>query len=65
PMTAPLVEEEIIETAGEDSSDSSGTRDGIVRLVEDMPVDLDDVVRDFYHHMSEVCVDRIVEIYQD
>ncbi|GJV95304.1 hypothetical protein Tco_1546881 [Tanacetum coccineum] len=48
--------------AGEDSSDSSGTRDGIVRSVEDMPVDLDDVVRDFYHHMSEVRVDRIVEI---
>ncbi|GJX99742.1 putative reverse transcriptase domain-containing protein [Tanacetum coccineum] len=29
---------------------------------EDMPIDLDDVVRDFYHHMSEVCIDRIVEI---
>ncbi|GJY87756.1 hypothetical protein Tco_0502384 [Tanacetum coccineum] len=62
PMTAPLVEEEIVETAGEDSSDSSGTRDGIVRSVEDMPVDLDDAVRDFYHHMSEVHVDRIVGI---
>ncbi|GJT23419.1 hypothetical protein Tco_0893356 [Tanacetum coccineum] len=62
PMTAPLVEEEIVEPAGEDSSDSSGTRDGIVRSVEDMPVDLDDAVRDFYHHMSEVRVDRIVGI---
>ncbi|GJX37485.1 hypothetical protein Tco_0250788 [Tanacetum coccineum] len=62
PMTAPIVEEEIVEPAGEDSSDSSGTRDGIVRSVEDMPVDLDDVVRDFYHHMSEVRVDRIVGI---
>ncbi|GJU15632.1 hypothetical protein Tco_1143598 [Tanacetum coccineum] len=62
PMTAPLVEEEIVEPAGEDSSDSSGTRDGIVRSVKDMPVDLDDVVRDFYHHMSEVRVDRIVGI---
>ncbi|GJU98012.1 hypothetical protein Tco_1327283 [Tanacetum coccineum] len=41
---------EIVEPAGEDSSDSSGTRDGIVRSVEDMPIDLDDVVRDFYHH---------------
>ncbi|GJQ97932.1 hypothetical protein Tco_0009071 [Tanacetum coccineum] len=30
PMTAPLVEEEIVEPAGEDSSDSSGTRDDIV-----------------------------------
>ncbi|GJR55208.1 hypothetical protein Tco_1405729 [Tanacetum coccineum] len=62
PMSAPIVEEEIVEPAREDSSDSSGTRDGIVRSVEDMPVDLDDVVRDFYHHMYEVRVDRIVEI---
>ncbi|GJX21761.1 hypothetical protein Tco_0226206 [Tanacetum coccineum] len=30
--------------------------------VEDMPVDLGDVVRDFYYHMSKVRVDRIVEI---
>ncbi|GJW46535.1 putative reverse transcriptase domain-containing protein [Tanacetum coccineum] len=50
---APIVEEEICRAAGEDSSDSSGTKDGIVRSFEDMPVDLDDVVRDFYHHMSE------------
>ncbi|GJW19216.1 hypothetical protein Tco_0026652 [Tanacetum coccineum] len=62
PMTAPLVEEEIVEPAGEDSPDSSSTRDGIVRSVEDMPVDLGDAVRDFYHHMSEVRVDRIVGI---
>ncbi|GJZ13315.1 putative reverse transcriptase domain-containing protein [Tanacetum coccineum] len=33
PMSAPIVEEEIIEPAGEDSSDSSGTKDGIVRLL--------------------------------
>ncbi|GJT34568.1 hypothetical protein Tco_0924987 [Tanacetum coccineum] len=62
PMTALLVEEEIVEPVGEDSPDSSGTRDGIVRSVEDMPVDLGDVVHDFYHHMSEVRVDRIVGI---
>ncbi|GKE38694.1 hypothetical protein Tco_1462099, partial [Tanacetum coccineum] len=62
PVSAPIVEEEIVEPAGEDSSDSSGTRDGIVRSFEDMPIDLDDVVRDFYHHMSEVRIDRIVEI---
>ncbi|GJS61768.1 retrovirus-related pol polyprotein from transposon TNT 1-94 [Tanacetum coccineum] len=31
PMSAPIVEEEIVEPAGEDPSDSSGTRDGIVR----------------------------------
>ncbi|GJX73700.1 hypothetical protein Tco_0312295 [Tanacetum coccineum] len=37
-------------------------RDGIVRSFEDMPIDLDDVVRDFYHHMSEVRIDRIVGI---
>ncbi|GJY57269.1 hypothetical protein Tco_0456384 [Tanacetum coccineum] len=61
-MTAPLVEEDIVELAGEDSPNSSSTRDGIVRSVEDMSVDLGDVVRDFYHHMSEVRVDRIVGI---
>ncbi|GJZ33534.1 putative reverse transcriptase domain-containing protein [Tanacetum coccineum] len=62
PMSAPIVEEEIVEPAGEDSSDSSSTRDGIVRSFKDMLIDLDDVVRDFYHHMSEVRIDRIVEI---
>ncbi|GJS54686.1 hypothetical protein Tco_0628048, partial [Tanacetum coccineum] len=62
PMSAPIVEEEIVEPAGEDSSDSSSTRDGIVRSFEDMPIDLDDVVHDFYHHMSEVRIDRIVRI---
>ncbi|GKF92856.1 hypothetical protein Tco_0279575, partial [Tanacetum coccineum] len=62
PMSAPIVEEEIVEPAREDSSDSSGTRDGIVRSLEDMLIDLDDVVHDFYHHMSEVHIDRIVGI---
>ncbi|GJW89020.1 hypothetical protein Tco_0164360 [Tanacetum coccineum] len=42
--------------------DSSGTKDGIVRSFEDIPIDLDDVVRDFYHHMSKVRIDRIVGI---
>ncbi|GJU06744.1 hypothetical protein Tco_1123174 [Tanacetum coccineum] len=59
---APIVEEEIVEPDGEYSSDLSRTRDGIVKSFEDMPIDLDDVVRDFYHHMSEVFIDRIVEI---
>ncbi|GKE06355.1 putative reverse transcriptase domain-containing protein, partial [Tanacetum coccineum] len=62
PISAPIVKDEIIEPAGEDSSNSSGTRDGIVRSFEDMPIDLDDAVRDFYHHMSEVHIDRIVRI---
>ncbi|GKD75576.1 hypothetical protein Tco_1333858, partial [Tanacetum coccineum] len=62
PMSALIVEEEIVEPAGEDSSNSSGTRDDIVRSFEDMPIDLDDVVRDFYHHMSDVCIDKIVGI---
>ncbi|GKC68722.1 hypothetical protein Tco_1101320, partial [Tanacetum coccineum] len=61
-MSAPIVEEEIVEPTGEDSSDSSSTRDGIVRSFEDMPIDLDDVVRDFYRHMSKVRIDRIVRI---
>ncbi|GKB94485.1 hypothetical protein Tco_0980622 [Tanacetum coccineum] len=62
PMFTPIVEEEIVELDGEDSSNSFGTRDGIVRSFEDIPIDLDDVVRDFYHHMSEVRIDRIVGI---
>ncbi|GKD55878.1 hypothetical protein Tco_1289265 [Tanacetum coccineum] len=62
PMSAPIVEEEIAEPTGEDSSNSSGTRDGIVRSFEDMPINLNDVVRDFYHHMSKVRIDRIVRI---
>nr|GEW80122.1 putative reverse transcriptase domain-containing protein [Tanacetum cinerariifolium] len=62
PMSAPVADEESEEPAGEDSSDSSSTRDGIVRSFADMPIDLDDAVRDFYHHMSEVRIDRIVGI---
>ncbi|GKE71321.1 hypothetical protein Tco_1529393, partial [Tanacetum coccineum] len=61
-MSAPIVEKEIVKPAGEDYSDSSGTRYGIVRSFEDMPIDLDDVVYEFYHHMSEVRIDRIVGI---
>ncbi|GKF18402.1 hypothetical protein Tco_0063320, partial [Tanacetum coccineum] len=38
PMSAPIVEEEIVEPAGEDSSDSSGTRDGNVRSFENLKV---------------------------
>ncbi|GJW51258.1 putative reverse transcriptase domain-containing protein [Tanacetum coccineum] len=33
PMSAPIVKEEIVEPGGEDPSDSSGTKDGIVRIV--------------------------------
>ncbi|GKG35010.1 hypothetical protein Tco_0437706, partial [Tanacetum coccineum] len=44
-MSAPIVEEEIVEPAGEDSSDSSGTRDGIIRSFKDMSIDLNDVRR--------------------
>ncbi|GKC96252.1 hypothetical protein Tco_1161694, partial [Tanacetum coccineum] len=61
-MLAPIIEEEIVEPAREDSSDSSGTRDDIVRSFEDMPIDLDDGLRDFYHYKSEVRIDRIVGI---
>ncbi|GKB58011.1 hypothetical protein Tco_0914197 [Tanacetum coccineum] len=62
PMSAPIVEEEIVELAGEDSSNSSDTRDGIVRSFEDMLIHLNDAVREFYHYMSKVCIDRIVGI---
>ncbi|GKB08864.1 hypothetical protein Tco_0837176 [Tanacetum coccineum] len=64
PMSAPIVEEEIVEPAREDSSDSSGTRDDIVKLFEDMPIDLDDAVRDFYYHMFEVKVKNLKEEYR-
>ncbi|GJY86128.1 putative reverse transcriptase domain-containing protein [Tanacetum coccineum] len=47
------LEIEIVKPTGEDSFVSSGTRDDIVRSFEDMPIDLNDVMRDFYHHMSE------------
>ncbi|GJS10087.1 putative nucleotidyltransferase, ribonuclease H [Tanacetum coccineum] len=36
--------------------------DDIVRSFEDMPIDLNDVVRNFYHHMSKVYINRIVRI---
>ncbi|GJZ47485.1 hypothetical protein Tco_0601317 [Tanacetum coccineum] len=62
PRSALIVEEEMVELAREDSSDLSGTRDGSVRSFKDILIDLDDVVRDFYHHMYEVHIDRIVGI---
>ncbi|GJY39788.1 putative reverse transcriptase domain-containing protein [Tanacetum coccineum] len=62
PMSAPIVEEDIVEPTREDSSDSSSTKDGIVRSFKDMLIDLDDAMNDFYHHMSEVRIDRIVRI---
>nr|GEX46565.1 hypothetical protein [Tanacetum cinerariifolium] len=62
PRSVPMVDEEIIEPVGGDSSSLPSTKDGIVRSVEDIPVDLDGAIRDFYHHMFEVRVDRIVGI---
>nr|GFA45785.1 hypothetical protein [Tanacetum cinerariifolium] len=62
PRSVPMVDQEIIEPVRGDSSSSSGTRDGTVWSVEDIPVDLDDAIRDSYHHMSEVRVDKIVRI---
>nr|GEW21460.1 hypothetical protein [Tanacetum cinerariifolium] len=41
-MSAPVADEESEEPTGEDSSDSSGTKDGIIRSFEYMPIDLDD-----------------------
>nr|GEX99492.1 putative reverse transcriptase domain-containing protein [Tanacetum cinerariifolium] len=62
PRSVLMVDEEIVEPVGGDSSSSSGTRDGTVRSVKDIPVDLDGAIRDFYHYMSEVRVYRIVGI---
>ncbi|GKE78222.1 hypothetical protein Tco_1544342, partial [Tanacetum coccineum] len=52
PMSAPIVEEEIIEPVGEDPSDSSGTRDGFVRSFKDMPDIERDRVNSLRLHMS-------------
>nr|GEV31288.1 putative reverse transcriptase domain-containing protein [Tanacetum cinerariifolium] len=49
----PRNDREEFEPVRGDSSSSSGTRDGTVSSVEDMPVDLDDAIHDIYHHMSE------------
>nr|GFD29745.1 hypothetical protein [Tanacetum cinerariifolium] len=57
--SVPMVDEEIIEPVRGDSSSLSGTRDGTVRSVKDMSVELDDAIHDFYHPMSKVRVDRI------
>nr|GEZ14203.1 retrovirus-related Pol polyprotein from transposon 17.6 [Tanacetum cinerariifolium] len=56
------VDKEIVKPVGVDSSSSLGTRDGTVRSVEDILIDLDDAVHNFYHHMSKVRTDRIVRI---
>nr|GEU62691.1 putative reverse transcriptase domain-containing protein [Tanacetum cinerariifolium] len=53
PRSVPMVDEEIVEPVGGDSSSLYSIRDGTIRSVEDMSVDLDDAMRDFYHHMSE------------
>nr|GEV09539.1 reverse transcriptase domain-containing protein [Tanacetum cinerariifolium] len=58
PRLVPMVDEEIIEPVRGDYSSSSGTRDGTVRSVEDMSIDLDDAIRNFYHHMSKIRDDR-------
>ncbi|GKF80685.1 hypothetical protein Tco_0239287, partial [Tanacetum coccineum] len=65
PRSVPVADEKSEEPAGEDSSDSSGTRDSIVRSFKEILIDLDDAVHDFYHHMSEVRIDRIVKIETD
>nr|GFB40324.1 hypothetical protein [Tanacetum cinerariifolium] len=53
PRLVPMVDGEIVEPVGGDSSSTSGTRDGTIRSIEDIPVDLDGAIHDFYHHMSE------------
>ncbi|GJZ48288.1 hypothetical protein Tco_0602120 [Tanacetum coccineum] len=62
PRSMPVAVGESEEPTGGDSSDSSGTKDGSVRSVEDMQIDLGDAIHDFYHHMSEIRVDRVVSI---
>nr|GFA70837.1 hypothetical protein [Tanacetum cinerariifolium] len=49
--SVPMVDEEIVKPVGGDSSSSSGTKDGTVRSVEDIPVDLDGAIRDLSSHV--------------
>nr|GEX12789.1 putative reverse transcriptase domain, retroviral aspartyl protease [Tanacetum cinerariifolium] len=58
----PRDDREVFEASAIDTVVLGIDRDGTVRSVEDMPVDLDDVIRDLYHHMSEVRMDMIVGI---
>nr|GEV94050.1 hypothetical protein [Tanacetum cinerariifolium] len=60
PRSVPIVDEEIVKPVGGDSSSSFGTRDGNIRTVEDIPVDLDGAIRDFYHHMYELEADQMI-----
>nr|GEZ73557.1 reverse transcriptase domain-containing protein [Tanacetum cinerariifolium]GEZ73904.1 reverse transcriptase domain-containing protein [Tanacetum cinerariifolium] len=62
PRSVLMVDEEIVEPVRGDSSSSSGTRDGTVRSVEDIPVDLDGAILEFYHHMSEL-INLMTEVY--
>nr|GEZ28949.1 hypothetical protein [Tanacetum cinerariifolium] len=62
PRSVPRFDEEIVKPVGGDSSSSSGTRDGTVRSVKDISIDLDGAIHNFYHLMSKVRVDRIVGI---
>nr|GFC95371.1 hypothetical protein [Tanacetum cinerariifolium] len=45
PRSVPMVDKEIVEPVGGDSFSSSGTRDGTVRSVEDILVDLDGAIQ--------------------
>nr|GFC62433.1 hypothetical protein [Tanacetum cinerariifolium] len=45
PRSVPMVDEEVVEPVGGEYSSSSGTRDGTVRSVEDIPVDLNGAIR--------------------
>ncbi|GKC36974.1 hypothetical protein Tco_1049358, partial [Tanacetum coccineum] len=58
PQSIPVVAEDIAKPEGE----GSPVPDCILKTFEDMPIDLDNVVHDFYRHMSEVRPDRITEI---
>nr|GFD43284.1 hypothetical protein [Tanacetum cinerariifolium] len=62
PRSVLMVDEEIVEPVRGDSSSSFSTRDGTVMSVEDILVNLDGAICDFYHHMSKVRMDRIVGI---
>nr|GEU81662.1 retrovirus-related Pol polyprotein from transposon 17.6 [Tanacetum cinerariifolium] len=62
PRLVPMVDEGIVEPVGRDSSSSFDTRDGTARSVEDISIDLDGAIHEFYHHMSKVRMDRIVGI---
>ncbi|GKF96392.1 hypothetical protein Tco_0289127, partial [Tanacetum coccineum] len=62
PRSIPVAAEGVAEPVGQGSPSSNSNADGILRTFQDLPIDLDDVVHDFYHHIFEITTNRVDEI---